>query len=159
MQKDIVRRSKKIRKSRLYRKSKLSNKKYNGGAPKLERRPITHIHYNGPNITPELFRRFLQEFRMGYDVTANISKQLSDPYLVCKSNADISAIEHNSKLNLSQLDDSIMISCDITIPHYYLFKPHVVELIRRVILQGSSVHSVNLFINNAGFPSGEVITL
>jgi hypothetical protein len=120
------------------------------------------INYRGPLITPELWCKFSGALRtsVGYDLTSAISTLLNDRFLsVCKSTAKITT-DHNKSLNLSAMDNSIMISCDKHIPHYYVYKPNVIKLIKQTVLIGNYDHilgvlvplegSINLFINNGG---------
>ena len=82
----------------------------------------------------------------GFNITQTISTILNDPFLsVCKSTAIIRNII-NPDLDLVPLDNSIMISCDKTIPHYYVYKPHVIKLIKGVILRGDFDQTLGAFV-------------
>jgi hypothetical protein len=156
------------KKIRLYKKNLSNKKKHIAGAP--EKKVNIEINYNGPLIPLDLWRRFLMELRMGtgYNLTKTISTILNDPYLtVCKSSA-IVRITHNPDIKLSSIENSIMISCDEKIPHYYVFKPHLINLIKAVILRGEFDHElstyiplktgINLFIQNGDELEHDVIS-
>jgi hypothetical protein len=151
--------SKKIRQ---YKKIVSNKKKQIAGAekPTKSNEFNIQINYNGPLITPDLWRRLLNELRMGtgFNLTKTISSILNDPYLsVCRSTA-IMRITANPEINLSLIENSIMISCDKNIPHYYVFKPHVIHLIQQVLLKYDSLLDiVNLFIQNGEIFEHEVI--
>ena len=152
---------KKISKKIKSYKKFLSIKKQSAGCPPIKNNEFNiETNYNGPLITPDLWRKFYGELRMGtgLNLTNTISTILNDPFLsVCKSTA-IMRTNHNIHLNLSLMENTIMISCDKNIPHYYAYKPNVINLIRRVILIGDFDHtigalvplkvSINLFIKN-----------
>ena len=137
------------KKLRLLKKKKISNKKSNGGGSKKTKYQYNfELNYQGPKITFQLFQEFFFKFRLGYNLTENISKFLSDPHLteniskflsdphlICQSNTSYSTdVTHNIQLNLSPLENSIMISSNKSIPHYYLFKPHIIDLIQQLLL-------------------------
>ena len=118
------------------------------------------INYRGPLITPELWCKFNTALRssVGFNLTGMISELLRDPFLlVCKSTAIIRT-NYNTDLNLSPMDNSIMISCDKNIPHYYVYKPNVIHLINKFVRIGNFDTelgvlvplecAINLFIKN-----------
>ena len=135
------------KKNRLF-KNNLSYKKHIAGRPKKENEFNIEINYNGPLITPNLWRQFFMELKMGtgFNLTKAISTILNDPYLtVCKSSA-IMRFTFNQDIQLAPNENSIMISCDKNIPHYYVFKPHVIYLIRAIILKGEFDHAISSYI-------------
>ncbi len=151
-------------------KTNLSYKKHIAGGPKKDNEFNIQTNYNGPLITPDLWRRFLSELRMGtgFNLTKTISTILNDPFLsICRSTA-IMRTTHNPDLNLSLLENTIMISCDKNIPHYYAYKPNIIKLIRQVILKGDFDDtsgelvplkvSINLFIQNGDVLEHEIIS-
>lgn len=160
------------KKIRLYKKM-LSNKKLQiAGRPKKPNDNEFNIqmNYNGPLITENIWRQFSNEMRMGtgFNLTKTISTILNDPYLtVCQSKAIIRVIP-NPEINLSLMQNSIMISCDKEIPHYYAFKPHVINLIRAVIMRGEYDNTLNarvplegdveLFIKNGDVLERDIIS-
>jgi hypothetical protein len=159
------------KKVRQYKKI-LSHKKHIGGAEKKPKSNEFNIqtNYNGPLITPALWSRFLSELRMGtgFNLTNTISTILNDPFLsICRSTAIIRT-NHNPHLNSSLLENTIMISCDKNIPHYYAYKPHIINLIRQVVLKGDFDHTkgelvplkvgINLFIQNGDVLEHEIIS-
>ncbi len=161
--------SKKIRQ---YKKI-LSHKKHIGGAAKKIPKSnefIIQTNYNGPLLTPELWRRFLNELRMGtgFNLTKTISTILNDPFLSICSSTIIIRTNYNPDLNLSFLENTIMISCDKNIPHYYAYKPHIINLIRQVVLKGDFDDTkgelvplkvgINLFIQNGDVLEHEIIS-
>lgn len=139
---------KQISKKNRLSKNNLSYKKQIAGGPKKDNEINIEINYNGPLITPNLWRQFYMELRMrtGFDLTKTISTILNDPYItVCKSSAKM-RFTLNPDIKLSSRENSIMISCDENIPHYYVFKPHVIYLIRGIILQGEFDHSISSYV-------------
>lgn len=161
------------KKIRLYKKI-LSNKKklQIAGRPKKPNDNEFNIqmNYNGPLITENLWRQFSNEMRMGtgFNLTKTISTILNDPFLsVCRSTAIMRNII-NLDLDLTSLENSIMISCDKSIPHYYVYKPHVINLIRGIILRGNFDHtigafvplnvSINLFIQNGDVLERDILS-
>jgi hypothetical protein len=158
--------SKKIR----YNKKILSNKKQIAGRPQKDNEFNIEINYNGPLITKDLWRQFSNELRMGtgYNLTKSISEILNDPFLsVCRSTAIIRNVI-NPDLDLVPLDNSIMISCDKTIPHYYIYKPHVINLMKKLILRGNFDDTqgafiplkvgINLYIKNGDVLEHDIIS-
>ncbi len=151
-------------------KNNLSYKKHIAGRPKKDNEFNIQINYNGPLILPDLWRQLLSELRMGtgFNLTRTISTILNDPYLtVCKSSAKM-RITFNPDIQLSSMENSIMMSCDKNIPHYYAFKPHVISLIRAVIMKGYFDHvlsayiplknDINLFIQNGDILEHDIIS-
>ena len=138
----------------------IKKKSIKGGLPKKNEFNI-RINYNGPLIAETLWRQFSAELRMGLgfsNLPKYIEDLLKDPYLTdckCKSTAIVKT-NFDPLLQLTSLENSIMISCDQEIPHYYLFKPNVINLIRHLFLKGDrslgeSVPleiTINLFIQN-----------
>lgn len=156
------------KKNRLIRK-----KSYKGGFPK-KNEFIIRINYRGPLITETLFRQFSTELRMGLGFNSlprYIEDLLKDPFLTdcrCKSTAAVKT-SFDPLLQLTSLENSIMISCDREIPHYYLFKPHVIKLIRAFVLRGEYDRTaqqlvpleegINLFIQNGDTLEHDVIQI
>jgi hypothetical protein len=161
---------KKISKKIKSNKKFLSIKKQSAGCPPKKNNEFNiETNYNGPLITLDLWRKFYNELRMGtgFNLTNTISTILNDPFLsVCKSTA-IMRTNHNIHLNLSLMENTIMISCDKNIPHYYAYKPNVIKLIRGTILNGDFDHtlgalvplkaSINLFIKNGDVLEHDII--
>ena len=150
----------------------VSANKQIAGRPKKNKDNEFYIetNYNGPLITPDLWRQFYMELRMGtgFNLTKSISTILNDPYLtVCTSSAKM-RFTFNPKIKLTSKENSIMISCDENIPHYYVFKPHLMYLIRAIILQGEFDHAISsyvplktgidLFIQNGDVLEHEIIS-
>lgn len=164
--------SKKVR----HYKKILSHKKHIGGAGKKPKSNefIIQTNYNGPLITESLWRQFSTELRMGLGFSSlprYIEDLLKDPYLTdcrCKSTAIVKT-SFDPLLQLTSLENSIMISCDREIPHYYLFKPHVIKLIRAFVLRGDFDRTeqrlvpievgINLFIQNGQTLEHDVIQI
>jgi hypothetical protein len=156
------------KKNRLIRK-----KSSKGGFPKKNEFNI-RLNYRGPLITESLWRQFSTELRMGLgfsSLPAYIEDLLKDPYLTdcrCKSTALLKTM-FDPLLQLTSLENSIMISCEREIPHYYLFKPHVIKLIRAFVLRGEYDRieqqlvplevGINLFIQNGDTLEHDVIQI
>lgn len=160
------------KKIRIYKKILSNKKRQIAGGPKKpkDNEFNIEINYKGPLITANLWRQFSNEIRMGtgFNLSKTISTILNDPFLsVCRSTAIIRNII-NTDLDLTPLENSIMISCDKSIPHYYLYKPNVINLIRGIILRGNfdltigsfvplNV-SINLFIQNGHVLEHDIIS-
>jgi len=159
---------------KISKKNKLNRKKsIKGGFPKKNEFNI-RLNYRGPLITESLWRQFSTELRMGLGFSSlprYIEDLLKDPFLTdcrCKSIATIKT-SVDPLLNLTSLENSIMISCDREIPHYYLFKPHIIKLIRTFVLRGEYDRTeqqlvpletgINLFIQNGDTLEHDVIQI
>jgi hypothetical protein len=134
---------------RIVKRNKRHTMKKGGAGKKVPVKKYTvYFSYNGPHITPEAFRVFMREIRMGVSLD---KPDKSVMVTFAQSTSSHSFVE----------PDSIIVSCDEKIPHYRDIKKGIVALIKNEMFtkKVNEIDSITLHIKNGDTEKDKKVSL
>jgi hypothetical protein len=135
---------------RIVKRNKCNTMKKGGAGKKASVKEYTvYFSYNGPHITPEAFRVFMREIRMGACTLDKPDKSVMVTFV--QSTSSQSFVE----------PDAIIVSCDEKIPHYREIKKGIVALIKNEMFtkKVSGIDSITLHIKNGDTEKDKKVSL
>jgi hypothetical protein len=127
-----------------------TTKKGGAGKKKVPVKEYTvYFSYNGPHITPEAFRVFMREIRMGACTLDKPDKSVM-----------VTFVQSTGPHSFRE-PDSIIVSCDEKIPHYREIKKGIVALIKNNMFKKNvtEIDSITLHIKNGDTEKDKKVSL